>query len=397
MEVEQELPSKIERVIKCELSAWQKHLYSQISTKAKIHGQGRVRHLNNLSMHLRKACNHPYLFVDRYEYDPKNEDELFRASGKLELLNRILPKLKATGHRVLLFSQMTHMLDLIEEFLELKGFTYVRLDGSTKTQERAQLLDAFNAPNSPYFLFMLSTRAGGLGLNLQSADTVIIFDSDWNPAMDLQAEDRAHRIGQLRDVLVLTLVCAGTIEEAIMERANEKRDIDAKVIQAGMFNDKSTYTERQQLLKDLLKKGFDASTSNISTEMEVNELISRTRDEILIFEEMDEEEGESVYNTRLLCDEEVPDWVMQGQNEEEEETPQEVEEEEGGRTKRKRRSAAQRILTYEEESGEDSTTSSEALMDTDPSVESVEEDVSSKRKPTRQSKRTQRKAAKKWD
>eukprot|EP00210_Caulerpa_lentillifera_P001183 g1139.t1 len=397
IEVEQELPSKIERVIKCELSAWQKHLYSQISTKAKVHGQGRVRHLNNLSMHLRKACNHPYLFVDRYEYEPKNEDELYRASGKLELLNRILPKLKTTGHRVLLFSQMTHMLDLIEEFLELKGYQYVRLDGSTKTQERAQLLDAFNAPNSPYFLFMLSTRAGGLGLNLQSADTVIIFDSDWNPAMDLQAEDRAHRIGQLRDVLVLTLVCAGTIEEAIMERANEKRDIDAKVIQAGMFNDKSTYTERQQLLKDLLKKGFDASTSNITTEMEVNELIARSRDELLIFEEMDDEEEDAGYQTRLLAEDEVPDWVVEDQAKKEEETQQEQEEEEeeGGRSKRKRRFAVQRILTYEEESDDDSTTSSEPVVDTDQSIESIEEKTNSKRRTTRQSKRAKRKNARK--
>lgn len=163
-----------------------------------------------------------------------------RASGKFELLDRLLPKLRRAGHRVLLFSQMTRLMDILEVYLQVHDFKYLRLDGSTKTEERGTLLKQFNAPDSPYFMFLLSTRAGGLGLNLQTADTVIIFDSDWNPQMDQQAEDRAHRIGQKKEVRVFVLVSVGSIEEVILERAKQKMGIDAKVIQAGLFNTTST-------------------------------------------------------------------------------------------------------------------------------------------------------------
>lgn len=189
-------------------------------------------------MQLRKCCNHPYLFVPTY--NRWQREEIVRASGKFELLDRLLPKLQRTGHRVLLFSQMTHLMDILEIYLRLNHFMYLRLDGSTKTEERGSLLKKFNAPDSPYFMFLLSTRAGGLGLNLQTADTVIIFDSDWNPQMDQQAEDRAHRIGQKKEVRVFVLVSVGSIEEVILERAKQKMGIDAKVIQAGLFNTTST-------------------------------------------------------------------------------------------------------------------------------------------------------------
>lgn len=168
------------------------------------------------------------------------KEEIIRASGKFELLDRLLPKLHRAGHRVLLFSQMTRLMDILEVYLQLHDFKYLRLDGSTKTEERGTLLKKFNAENSPYFMFLLSTRAGGLGLNLQSADTVVIFDSDWNPQMDQQAEDRAHRIGQKKEVRVFVLVSVGSIEEVILERAKQKMGIDAKVIQAGLFNTTST-------------------------------------------------------------------------------------------------------------------------------------------------------------
>ena len=191
-------------------------------------------------MQLRKCCNHPYLFVA--EFDTLNADVVVRASGKFELLDRLLPKLRRAGHRVLLFSQMTRLMDILQIYLDLHGYrnSYLRLDGSTKTEERGLLLRKFNAPDSPYFMFLLSTRAGGLGLNLQTADTVIIFDSDWNPQMDQQAEDRAHRIGQKKEVRVFVLVSVGSIEEVILERAKQKMGIDAKVIQAGLFNTTST-------------------------------------------------------------------------------------------------------------------------------------------------------------
>lgn len=167
-------------------------------------------------------------------------EEIVRASGKFELLDRLLPKLQRAGHRVLLFSQMTKLLDVLEVYLQMYNFKYMRLDGSTKTEERGRLLADFNKKDSEYFMFLLSTRAGGLGLNLQTADTVIIFDSDWNPQMDQQAEDRAHRIGQKNEVRVFVLVSVGSIEEEILDRAKQKMGIDAKVIQAGLFNTTST-------------------------------------------------------------------------------------------------------------------------------------------------------------
>lgn len=168
------------------------------------------------------------------------KEEIARASGKFELLDRLLPKLHRSGHRVLLFSQMTRLLDILEIYLQLHNYKYLRLDGNTKTESRGSLVDQFNSPGSPYFMFLLSTRAGGLGLNLQTADTVILFDIDWNPQMDQQAEDRAHRIGQKKEVRVFVLITVGSVEEAILERAKQKMGIDAKVIQAGLFNTTST-------------------------------------------------------------------------------------------------------------------------------------------------------------
>ena len=180
-------------------------------------------------------CNHPYLFFNEEQRDEarvRTPIHIWRSSGKFELLDRILPKLKALGHRVLVFSQMVQLMNLLEEYCLMKRYCHLRLDGNTKGDDRGDLLAQFNAPNSPHFIFMLSTRAGGLGLNLQSADTVILFDSDWNPQMDLQAMARAHRIGQKHEVRVLRLVTATPIEEKILATANEKLDQEAKVIAA---------------------------------------------------------------------------------------------------------------------------------------------------------------------
>ena len=175
-EVLDQLPEKVEKVIRCDLSSWQKELYKQISKK--IAGEARSnknfnRGLNNVVMQLRKVCNHPYLFSkDGYHI---NED-LIKTSGKMELLDRMLPKLKAAGHRVLMFTQMTKMMPILEDYFAYRGFLSLRLDGSTSADEREKRMYMFNAPDSPYFIFLLSTRAGGLGLNLATADTVIIFD-----------------------------------------------------------------------------------------------------------------------------------------------------------------------------------------------------------------------------
>lgn len=162
-------------------------------------------------MQLRKCCNHPYMFLRNYD-DISYHDWIFRSSGKFELIDRILPKLKEFGHRILIFTQMTHLMDIMQIYFEYKNIKHLRLDGSTKADDRGERTFLFNAENSEYDVFLLSTRAGGLGLNLQTADTVILFDSDWNPQMDLQAQDRAHRIGQKKEVIVLRFITNTPIE-----------------------------------------------------------------------------------------------------------------------------------------------------------------------------------------
>ena len=162
-------------------------------------GKGGAKALMNTIMQLRKLCNHPFMFQHIEEAYAAHigmpipeggsmisGPDLYRVSGKFELLDRMLPKLKAFGHRVLVFCQMTSLMTILEDYLQWRDFKYLRLDGATRGDDRGSLLEKFNRPNSEYFLFLLSTRAGGLGLNLQTADTVIIFDSDWNPHQDMQ-------------------------------------------------------------------------------------------------------------------------------------------------------------------------------------------------------------------
>ncbi|XP_020216057.1 probable ATP-dependent DNA helicase CHR12 isoform X1 [Cajanus cajan] len=311
-EVEKFLPSKSQVILKCDLSAWQKVYYQQVTDVGRVgldNGAGKSKSLQNLTMQLRKCCNHPYLFVGDYDIY-KHKEEIVSASGKFELLDRLLPKLRRAGHRVLLFSQMTRLMDILEVYLRLHDFKFLRLDGSTKTEERGSLLRKFNAPDSPYFMFLLSTRAGGLGLNLQTADTVIIFDSDWNPQMDQQAEDRAHRIGQKKEVRVFVLVSVGSIEEVILERAKQKMGIDAKVIQAGLFNTTSTAQDRREMLEEIMRRGTSSLGTDVPSEREINRLAARSDEEFWLFERMDEERRQKEnYKSRLMEEHEVPDWV----------------------------------------------------------------------------------------
>ncbi|KAI8097070.1 SNF2 family N-terminal domain-containing protein [Halteromyces radiatus] len=196
-------------------------------------------HLQNLVMQLRKVCNHPFLFD--WPIDPRTNthvlnNDLAAQSGKVLLLDRLLTALFDRGHKVLIFSQMTKMLDILEDWAtHLKGWPICRLDGSVSQESRRQQIEEFNDPDSPFKLFLLSTRAGGLGINLTGADTVIIFDSDWNPQMDLQAQDRVHRIGQTKPVLVYRFVAANTVEAKILERATAKRRLEKLVISKGKF------------------------------------------------------------------------------------------------------------------------------------------------------------------
>lgn len=163
-----------------------------------------------------------------------DKETLVSDAGKLFVLDGLLTKLKAEGHRVLIYSQMTKMIDLLEEYMNHRKHTYIRLDGSSKIHERRDMVNDFQQ-RSDIFVFLLSTRAGGLGINLTAADTVIFYDSDWNPTVDQQAMDRAHRLGQTKQVTVYRLICKGTIEERILQRAREKSEIQRMVIQGGSF------------------------------------------------------------------------------------------------------------------------------------------------------------------
>lgn len=167
--------------------------------------------------------------------------------GKLQKLAQLLWQLKLGKHRVLIFTQMSKMLDIFEQFLSYHGHTYLRLDGSTRIDTRQALMDRFNA-DPKVFCFILSTRSGGVGVNLTGADTVVFYDSDWNPTMDAQAQDRCHRIGQTRDVHIYRLISKQTIEENILKKANQKRMLGNLAIEGGNF---TTAFFKQSILEDL--------------------------------------------------------------------------------------------------------------------------------------------------
>eukprot|EP00461_Guttulinopsis_vulgaris_P002183 UN02184 len=173
------------------------------------------------------------------------------------VLDKMLSKFFDQGRRVLIFSQMTRMVDILEDYCIYKEYEYCRIDGNTPHSDREQLIDAYNRPGSSKFIFLLSTRAGGLGINLQTADTVILYDSDWNPQMDLQAMDRAHRIGQTKQVLVYRLVTDGTIEERVVERALKKLALDAMIIQKGRQTKNATQGPSQNEIQAMVRFGAD--------------------------------------------------------------------------------------------------------------------------------------------
>ncbi|XP_020108708.1 protein CHROMATIN REMODELING 5 isoform X2 [Ananas comosus] len=242
-DVEKSLPPKIERILRVEMSPLQKQYYKWILER-NFHNlnkgvRGNQVSLLNIVVELKKCCNHPFLFEsadhgyggDISTTDSNKVERIVLSSGKLVILDKLLIRLRETNHRVLIFSQMVRMLDILAEYLSLRGFQFQRLDGSTRADLRHQAMEHFNAPGSEDFCFLLSTRAGGLGINLATADTVIIFDSDWNPQNDLQAMSRAHRIGQQEVVNIYRFVTSKSVEEDILERAKKKMVLDHLVIQ----------------------------------------------------------------------------------------------------------------------------------------------------------------------
>uniref|UniRef100_A0AAX7V7F2 DNA helicase n=1 Tax=Astatotilapia calliptera TaxID=8154 RepID=A0AAX7V7F2_ASTCA len=259
------MPAKTELIVRVELSPMQKKYYKLILTKnfeaLNSKGGGNQVSLLNIMMDLKKCCNHPYLFPVASMESPKTPSgayegsALTKASGKLTLLQKMLRKLKEQGHRVLVFSQMTKMLDLLEDFLDYEGYKYERIDGGITGALRQEAIDRFNAPGACQFCFLLSTRAGGLGINLATADTVIIFDSDWNPHNDIQAFSRAHRIGQANKVMIYRFVTRASVEERITQVAKRKMMLTHLVVRPGLGSKAGSMTKQE--LDDILKFGTE--------------------------------------------------------------------------------------------------------------------------------------------
>uniref|UniRef100_A0A672SMP1 Chromodomain helicase DNA binding protein 7 n=1 Tax=Sinocyclocheilus grahami TaxID=75366 RepID=A0A672SMP1_SINGR len=281
-DVEKNLAPKEETIIEVELTNVQKKYYRAILEKnfaflSKSVGGGgggggsNVPNLLNTMMELRKCCNHPYLIngaeekiMEEFrESHPLDHPEfhlqaMIQAAGKLVLINKLLPKLKAGGHRVLIFSQMVRCLDILEDYLIQRRYPYERIDGRVRGNLRQAAIDRFSRPDSDRFVFLLCTRAGGLGINLTAADTCIIFDSDWNPQNDLQAQARCHRIGQSKAVKIYRLITRNSYEREMFDKASLKLGLDKAVLQS-MSGRENAANGVQQLSKkeieDLLRKG----------------------------------------------------------------------------------------------------------------------------------------------
>ncbi|XP_024864605.1 chromodomain-helicase-DNA-binding protein 6, partial [Kryptolebias marmoratus] len=274
-DVEKNLAPKEETIIEVELTNIQKKYYRALLEKnfsflSKGANQHNMPNLINTMMELRKCCNHPYLITGaeekilesfRKSHSPEAADfqlqAMIQAAGKLVLIDKLLPKLLAGGHKVLVFSQMVRCLDILEDYLIQRRYTYERIDGRVRGNLRQAAIDRFCKPDSDRFVFLLCTRAGGLGINLTAADTCIIFDSDWNPQNDLQAQARCHRIGQSKAVKVYRLITRNSYEREMFDKASLKLGLDKAVLQD--INRKGSLNGVQQLSKleveDLLKKG----------------------------------------------------------------------------------------------------------------------------------------------
>ncbi|OTA95511.1 hypothetical protein M434DRAFT_393737 [Hypoxylon sp. CO27-5] len=219
--------------------------------------------LGNPLMQLRLVCNSPHNFYNPWAFDDKVpvDESIVTASGKMLLLDRLLPELFKRDHKVLIFSQFKTQLDILHDYCaELRGWNVCRIDGGVSQEDRRQQIKEFNE-NPDFKIFLLSTRAGGQGINLASADTVILFDSDWNPQQDLQAQDRCHRIGQTRPVIVYRLATKGTVEEELLLSADAKRRLEKLVIKKGGFRtmgqklDNNETLDKEILQSLLLKDG----------------------------------------------------------------------------------------------------------------------------------------------
>ncbi|KAF7339801.1 Chromatin remodeling factor mit1 [Mycena venus] len=289
------LPPKNEVIVPVSMAPLQKEIYRSILSHnldllngltgpAKAHGASKGK-LNNVLMHLRKCLQHPYLYEETIEPRglPEREahEKLIDASAKLRFLKVLLPKLKARGHRVLLFSQFVIALNVIEDFLNGEGHRFLRLDGNTKGKDRQKGMDEFNRDGSDIFIYLLTTRAGGVGINLFTADTVIIFDPDFNPHQDLQAIARAYRYGQKNTCLVFKLMVKDSAEERIVQVGKKKLVLDHLIVQK-MDDDDDAGDNVESILTYGAQALFeaDAGARDITyTDTDIDKLIDKTEQE----------------------------------------------------------------------------------------------------------------------
>ncbi|KAL7751398.1 hypothetical protein RI367_003258 [Sorochytrium milnesiophthora] len=298
-DVEKSIPIKEETVVEVELTNIQKKWYRAIlernfsMLKKGSKGRDAMPSLINIVMELRKCCIHPYLLhgaedIITQEASAHTPEEQYRcmiqASGKLVLLDKLLKKLRDGGHKVLIFSQMTKCLDILGDYLRGQNLHYERIDGNIRGTERQAAIDRFSQPDSESFVFLLCTRAGGVGINLTAADTAIIFDSDWNPQNDLQAQARCHRIGQTKPVQIYRLITRNTYEKEMFDRAGFKLGLDKAVLQKmsaeSAWGDEPEKRLSKKEVEELLKKGaygafMDDSESNAFCEEDIDQILTR--------------------------------------------------------------------------------------------------------------------------
>ncbi|KAI9316672.1 P-loop containing nucleoside triphosphate hydrolase protein [Dichotomocladium elegans] len=299
-DVEKTIPVKEETVIEVELTTPQKKWYRAILEKnfsflkKSMKTNKEMPHLRNIMMQLRKCCIHPYLLEGAEEVilsechatGPREQFNcLVQSSGKLVLIDKLLKKLILGNHKVLIFSQFTSCLDILADYLRGRQYAYERIDGSVPGDQRQAAIDRFTTlPIEESFVFLLCTRAGGVGINLTAADTCIIFDSDWNPQNDLQAQARCHRIGQTKPVQIYRLICRNTYEKDMFDRAGIKLGLDRAVMQRSgpTINEdgagKSELTKKE--IEDLLKKGaygamLDDEASTKFCEEDIDQILER--------------------------------------------------------------------------------------------------------------------------
>ncbi|CAD8164733.1 unnamed protein product [Paramecium pentaurelia] len=283
-DVEQMIPPLQETIIDIEMTTIQKHIYKALYDRNKsMLEQGfsqwaaNAASLNNLEIQLRKCCNHPFLIQEMQNEISKGcqtridyINKLVESSGKMILLDKLLNKFRGEGKKMLIFSQFTMMLQLLEEYLKFKQVKYEKIDGQIKARERSNAIDRFNDPSKKREVFLLSTKAGGQGINLTAAEIVVIYDSDWNPQNDVQATARAHRIGQSKEVTVYRLITKDTYESEMFERAIKKLGLDQAIFMNGQFKScensyKSNKNEKKMSKQDmevLLKNGIIGLISN---------------------------------------------------------------------------------------------------------------------------------------